>query len=71
MSKQAKVRKNEIPEGWSVEAADLVNKLLERKPINRLGLRGAQEVKEHPWFQDFPWQDLYEKKLVAPFIPKV
>jgi len=43
---------------------------LQRKPGNRLGKTGAQEVKEHPWFKNFPWKDLYEKKLVPKFIPK-
>ncbi|MCQ2821624.1 MAG: protein kinase, partial [archaeon] len=40
MSKQAQIKMNEIPEGWSIESADFVNKLLQRKPANRLGLRG-------------------------------
>jgi serum/glucocorticoid-regulated kinase 2 len=44
---------------------------LQRKPANRLGLRGGAEVKAHPWFNDFNWQDLYEKKMVPPFKPKV
>jgi len=44
---------------------------LQRKPINRLGLRGASEVKEHSWFNDYPWKDLYEKKIIAGFIPRV
>ena len=45
--------------------------LLQRKPANRLGLRGACEVKEHAWFKNYPWKDLYEKKLPAPYIPKI
>ena len=43
---------------------------MQRKPANRLGLRGATEVKEHGWLKMFPWKDLYEKKLDAPFLPK-
>jgi len=27
MSKQVQVKKNEIPEGWSVEGADFVNRV--------------------------------------------
>jgi hypothetical protein len=26
-------------------------------------------LKNHPWLRDFPWKNLYEKKLTAPFIP--
>jgi hypothetical protein len=43
---------------------------LQRKPANRLGLRGAQEAREHSWLKYFPWKDLYEKKIESPFIPK-
>jgi len=70
MSKQIQITKNELVEGWSLEAADFINKLLQRKPVNRLGTRGPQEVKDHPWFRNFPWKDLYEKKMQTQFIPK-
>jgi hypothetical protein len=43
--------------------------MIQRKPQNRLGNNGSFEVKNHPWLRDFPWQDLYDKKLTAPFIP--
>lgn len=44
---------------------------MQRKPANRLGLRGASEVKEHPWIKNYQWNDLYEKKLLSPFCPKL
>ncbi len=69
MAKQAQVKKNQIPKGWSVESADFINRLLQRKPANRLGLRGPTEVKEHAWFKYFPWKELYLGKIEAPFIP--
>ncbi len=37
--------------------------------MNRLGLNGPSEVKNHPWLKDFPWQDLWDRKIKAPFIP--
>lgn len=43
--------------------------MIQRKPQNRLGSNGADEVKNHPWLRDFPWKDLEEKKLQAPFVP--
>lgn len=52
-----------------MEAADLVNRLIQRKPVNRIGLNGPDEVKKHPWFKNFPWEQLYKKDLEAPFIP--
>ena len=35
---------------WSREAIDFINLLIQRKPVNRLGLNGSQDVKNHPWF---------------------
>jgi hypothetical protein len=70
MAKQVQIKRSDIPEGWSTEAADFINRLLQRKPSNRLGLRGAQEVREHTWLKYYPWKELYEKKLDSPFLPK-
>ena len=70
MAKQVQVKPDQIPRGWSTNSADFINRLLQRKPINRLGLRGSIEVKEHLWFKDFDWKGLYLYKLKAPFVPK-
>lgn len=69
MSKQVEIRMHEIPPGWSVEAADFINRLIQRKPNHRLGYNGSDEIKNHPWLQDFDWDALYERRLPAPFIP--
>ena len=63
------IPKDKIPEGWSYDAADFINKLLQRKPANRLGLRSAKEVKEHPWIKKYHWNDLYNKKIIPTFKP--
>jgi hypothetical protein len=42
-----------------------------RKPGQRLGMKGASEVKNHPWLKYYPWKELYEKSLESPFIPKL
>lgn len=52
-----------------MEAADFINRLIERKPNNRLGINGPDEVRNHPWIKNYPWQNLYNKELVAPFLP--
>ncbi len=44
-------------------------KLIQRKPINRLGLNGPEEVKKHPWIKDYAWDKLLAKDMEAPFIP--
>lgn len=37
----ATIKKDSIPEGWSIEAADFANKLLHRNPAKRLGANGV------------------------------
>jgi protein kinase A len=70
MARQAKLVKSQVPSGWSVEAVDFVNKLLQRKPEERLGSGGPHEVKNHVWLRDFQWKLLLEKKIDAPFKPQ-
>lgn len=67
LAKQVQIKRNEIPEGWSLEAADFINKLIQRKPINRLGLDGPKEVKEHPWLKDYAWHKMNNKELESPY----
>ncbi len=71
VSREINVKINEIPTGWSTEAADFLNKLLKRKSNHRLGKNGIYELKEHAWLKNFPWLDLYKKECIPPFIPKV
>jgi serine/threonine protein kinase len=43
--KQIQIRQSELPEGWSLEAAEFINKLIQRKCYKRLGYYGMNEVK--------------------------
>ncbi|KAL0349038.1 UNVERIFIED_CONTAM: Serine/threonine-protein kinase-like [Sesamum angustifolium] len=52
----------------SPEAKDLICKLL-CNVEKRLGTRGADEIKAHPWFKGIEWDKLYQMK--AAFIPEV
>ena len=47
LAKQVQIKLQEIPPGWSTEACDFTNRLLQRKPQNRLGAGGIKEIKEH------------------------
>lgn len=69
LAKQVQIKKHEVPEGWSLEAADFVNRLIQRKPANRLGVNGPSEIRSHPWIKDYPWEKLNNQELEAPFIP--
>ncbi len=70
LARQVLVRAGEVPEGWTVEAADFINKLLQRKPANRLGSNGPSEIKRHPWFKGFNWEKLIRGELAAPLVSK-
>ena len=54
-AKQVQIKRSELQPGWSLEAADFINKCLQRKPGNRLGLNGPSEVKNHIWLKDYNW----------------
>ena len=68
---QAKIKKEEMKDGWSIEGVEFINALLERNESKRLGYRhGVKELKEHPWLKYYPWKDLSKKILPAPFVPE-
>jgi len=69
LAKQARIKAEEVPQNWSLEAADFVNKLLQRKPSNRLGVNGPGEVKSHPWLLNQKWEKLLRKRIKPPFVP--
>ena len=70
INKQAKIHKDEIPDDWSLEAVDFINKLLIRKAKNRLGYNGISELKNHNWMKDVNWENLELKKVDPPYVPK-
>ena len=60
LSHQAKIS-NDI---WNDDCRDFVNKLIQRKPIKRLGYGGGiKEIKNHPWLQDIDWDLIKQKKI--------
>ena len=59
-----------IKEQSFIRAADFINKLIQRKTGKRLGVKGALEVKAHPWLSDFNWDALYIGAMPSPYIPK-
>lgn len=63
MDQQIQIKKHEIPEGWSLESADFINRLIQRKPTNRIGFNGALELKNHGWLKNYPWEKLKKKIL--------
>ena len=70
LMKELGIKEEEIPEGWTKESVDFINKLIIRKKENRMGYNGIKEVKEHPWIKYYPWDMILSKTLPSPFIPQ-
>ena len=70
MENQTVINKLELPDGWGIEAADFINRLIKRKQNERLGHGGDSEVKNHLWFKGFSWDKLYRREIQAPYIPQ-
>jgi len=60
-----------FPQYISEDAKSLLEGLLTRDPAVRLGTKGGDEVKGHPWFADIQWDKLIKKEIEPPFKPKV
>jgi len=56
-------------EYMSVEAKDLIDKLLQIQVEDRLGYHGVEEIKNHPFFEGVNWSDFAETKHTPIFIP--
>jgi protein kinase X len=54
-------------------AKDLIKKLLVQDRTRRLGnmKNGAADVKSHRWFRKVNWDDVYNRKLDPPIVPRV
>lgn len=58
--------------GVSEEAEDLIKKLLSKDPSKRLGSdTGANEILDHPFFEDIDVDDLMEKKVTPEYVPEI
>lgn len=65
--------KFEMPDMFSKTLQSLVRLLMAAKPEKRLGFsekhRGANNVKQHPWFKHTEWLKVLNRTLPAPFVP--
>lgn len=61
--------KLKFPSTMSENAKSLLDGLLKRDLEQRL--KDPSKIKDHPFFASINWEDLYYKKVKAPFIPDV
>ncbi|XP_038035585.1 ribosomal protein S6 kinase alpha-5 isoform X1 [Anas acuta] len=61
------------PQEMSALSKDIIQRLLMKDPKKRLGCgpTDADEIKQHPFFQNINWDDLAAKKVSAPFKPVI
>merc|ERR1712100_232718 len=50
----------------SKNAKNLISRLLDSNPSTRLGSKGVNEIKNHPFFKDFNWIQAEQKELTPP-----
>lgn len=50
-----------------METKDIISTLLQHNPRDRLGTAGAQDVKDHPYFDGVDWNSLLRQKVE--FVP--
>lgn len=50
-------------------AQDVLNKLLNRNPEQRLGTKGVSEIKSHPFFHGIDWQKVLRREYEPVFRP--
>ena len=55
----------------SNEAKDIISKLLEIKPRKRLGYNNSDEIKNHEFFKDIDFEQIYLKKYKPIFKPNL
>ncbi|KAH8058141.1 hypothetical protein JL720_14052 [Aureococcus anophagefferens] len=61
-----------FPKRFARDAQDLVKKLLNRNPVDRLGANYAQSpIAEHKWFATFNFETMCAYKMTAPWVPKI
>ena len=68
-------KKIDFPDYLSKEAVDIIEKFLEYNPKYRLGhgTNGINDIKNHQFFKNINWDDIYNKKIIVDekYIPKV
>lgn len=72
MSQQVLLRTKDLKySSISEDGVNFINSLIQRNPTKRLGFEaGVKKLKLHPWFAEFPWIELEQKRLRSPLRPR-
>ena len=63
--------KIDFPSYFSPTLRDIIRSLLQKDPAKRLGLRSNDDIKNHTCFSGFDWDGLVQRKLRAPYVPRI
>ena len=55
-----------FPNHFSLELLDLLKKLLQVDDSTRLGCKGENSIKSHPWFKNMDWKFFLERDVHVP-----
>ena len=67
MYKNISENKLMFPEFFSEELKDLLKKMLDKNPKNRIGIENDKsDLKNHEFFRDINWDDIMQKKIKPP-----
>ncbi|MBN3310547.1 KS6B2 kinase, partial [Amia calva] len=60
-----------LPPYLTVDARDLIKRLLKKSPIQRLGSTAADcaDIQKHPFFRHINWDDLLNQRVEPPYKP--
>jgi serine/threonine protein kinase len=67
--KSIKIGHIKYPSFLSDRAVNFMKQLFVHDIEDRLGSKGPEEIKAHPFFKDVNWDLLIEKKIKPPFVP--
>ena len=65
LNKKIYLNEKNMKKNFSGDAADFINKLLQKKNKQRLGSRGIDEIKSHKWLEDIDWISIEYKNIDA------
>lgn len=62
-----------FPHYMNVAARDIISQLCKTDMTQRLGYiqGGSKRVKAHPWFDSINWDDIYNRRVQGPILPRV
>ena len=65
-AKEAQIKRNQLPDKYSLDCMDFINNMIKRKQTERLGYENIKAIFMHPWLLDVDFKKIYLKKIESP-----